>query len=129
MPSGKRLHYQLLAIDERIIGGEDSSWHSFNPDDKRLTYPIFQGEYFEQAQNVLDDLEKIANSINVSISQLVIAWTIQQSFIASTLCGAKRDWQIQETAQSMQINLDTDLLAKMDRISEKFARETAGLSS
>jgi aryl-alcohol dehydrogenase-like predicted oxidoreductase len=35
------------------------------------------------------------------VAQLVVNWTISQLGITSALCGAKRPWQIEETAGAM----------------------------
>jgi aryl-alcohol dehydrogenase-like predicted oxidoreductase len=42
----------------------------------------------------------------MTVAQLVIAWTIRRDGITSALYGAKRDWQICETAQAMSVTLD-----------------------
>ncbi|MEM9413661.1 MAG: aldo/keto reductase [Planctomycetota bacterium] len=104
-----------------LLAGKIRRNYQFDPADKRLTYPIFQGDCFESAQVVLDRLEPIAESLSISISQLVIAWTIGQACITSTLCGAKRDWQIQETARAMSVQLDDDVIQVMDRIAAEYS--------
>ena len=44
--------------------------------------------------------------LGCTVSQLVIAWTIQQPGITVALCGAKRPEQIEETALAMAVQLD-----------------------
>lgn len=94
-----------------LLAGRIRRDFQFHPKDKRLTYDIFQGESFENAQTILDRLDGIGARVNLSVAQLVIAWTINQPFVTSALCGAKRDWQIQETAVAMNVELD-DLILK-----------------
>lgn len=89
-----------------LLAGKIRRGHSFAPNDKRLTYDVFQGEKFESAQRLLDGLNEIAETIGKSVAQIVINWTIHQPGIAATLCGAKRDWQIRETAGAMGWRLD-----------------------
>lgn len=96
-----------------LLAGKIRRGHEFDPSDKRQTYEIFQGEAFEFAQTVLDGLDIIASELELTAAQLVVAWTINQPFITATLCGAKRDWQIKETAKAMEAKLD---LATLDRI-------------
>ena len=99
-----------------LLAGKIRRGHQFDPNDKRLTYEIFQGETFEFAQTVLDQLDEIADANQLTVSQLVIAWTIAQPFITSALCGAKRDWQIEETAAAMNTNLRQDTIEEIDQI-------------
>ena len=103
-----------------LLAGKIRHDFQFDPQDKRLTYEIFQGEQWERGQNVVDELELIAKEIQIEISQLVVAWTIHQPFITSALCGAKRDWQIQETAESMQVALSDDVIERLTMSSNWF---------
>ena len=93
-----------------LLAGKIRRDHEFHPDDKRLTYDVFQGEAFEAAQKLLDGLDQIAAKVEKTVAQVVVNWTIQQPGITSTLCGAKRDWQIRETAGGMGWQLDEELM-------------------
>lgn len=99
-----------------LLAGKIRRDHPFDPNDKRLTYEIFQGETFEFAQTVLDELDEIAAKTGLTVAQLVIAWTINQSYITATLCGAKRDWQIEETAAAMRANLDERVFQRISQL-------------
>ena len=57
-----------------------------------------------------------------TVAQLVINWTINQPGITSTLCGAKRRWQIEELAGAMGWTLSDEQLAIIDAA---LAEETA----
>lgn len=84
-----------------LLAGKIRRGHEFDPADKRLAYEVFQGDHFESAQCLLDELDKIAESHNKTVAQVVVNWTFSQPGITSTLCGAKRAWQIEETAEAM----------------------------
>ncbi|MDB4766655.1 aldo/keto reductase [bacterium] len=99
-----------------LLAGKIRRGHEFDPADKRLTYDVFQGEQFEQAQTLLDGVEKIANEIDKTVAQVVVNWTIHRPGITATLCGAKRDWQILETAGAMGWRLDDSQIEKIDRL-------------
>ena len=88
----------------------------FDPADKRRGYEIFQGENFLQAQDMLDELDAIAHQHQLTISQLVIVWTIAQSCITVALCGAKRAWQISETAKAMECQLSDETLKNIGQL-------------
>lgn len=84
-----------------LLAGKIRRGHTFDRNDKRLTYDVFQGEAFERAQALLDYVDGVAESMNKTVAQVVINWTIHQPGITASLCGAKRDWQILETAGAM----------------------------
>ncbi len=97
-----------------LLAGKIRRGHEFNPADKRLTYDVFKGEAFEQAQQLLDKLDVIAAECGKSVAQVVINWTMQREGITSVLCGAKRDWQIEETAGAMGWQLSDEQLRGLD---------------
>ena len=107
-----------------LLAGKIRRGHEFEPNDKRLTYEIFQGETFEFAQTVLDGLDQIAAETELTVAQLVIAWTINQPYIAATLCGAKRDWQIRETAGAMKAKLSQSAIDRIGNLVRNSPQKT-----
>ena len=97
-----------------LLAGKIRRGHEFDPADKRLTYEVFQGEQFEQAQILLDGLDVIAKEIDKTVAQVVVNWTIHRPGITAALCGAKRDWQILETAGAMGWRLDETQIEKIE---------------
>lgn len=89
------------------------------PNDKRLTYAVYQGEEWEKSQVLLARLREAAAISGHSVSQLVINWTMRQSGITSVLCGAKRPWQIEETAGAMGWRLSDEQVTLIDQALEK----------
>jgi aryl-alcohol dehydrogenase-like predicted oxidoreductase len=97
-----------------LLAGKIRRGHQFDPRDKRLSYPIFQPPQWERAQNLIDELEILARQADVTIAQLVVAWTIAQPGITSVLCGAKRPWQIAETLQAMNLTLTSQTISAIN---------------
>lgn len=97
-----------------LLAGKLSRDHVFEPADGRAKYPMFQGDEWQKNQNFVDDLRQIAAGKEITVAQLVIAWTIAQPGITSALCGAKRDWQIRETAAAMSVELDSQTSALVE---------------
>jgi aryl-alcohol dehydrogenase-like predicted oxidoreductase len=89
-----------------LLAGKLARDHVFQPGDGRAKYPMFQGEQWNRNQDFIDELRMIAADIGATVAQLVVAWTITQPGITAALCGAKRDYQIQETAGAMNIEID-----------------------
>lgn len=102
------------ALMKGLLAGHIGRDHQFDPADRRLTYPIFQGEAWLRAQDLLDKLRHVAGELQCTVAQLVVAWTLAQPGITVALCGAKRPAQIEETAAAMRLSLSADLLADID---------------
>jgi aryl-alcohol dehydrogenase-like predicted oxidoreductase len=82
--------------------------------DSRRTYPQYQGEEWERNQAFVSRLREIADDAGRTVAQVVINWTINQPGIAVALCGAKRPWQIEETAAAMGWSLTSEQSAAID---------------
>ncbi|MDA7511424.1 aldo/keto reductase [Verrucomicrobia bacterium] len=91
----------------------------FRPGDGRAKYPMFQGEEWERNQGFLDALREIAKELNRSVTEIVINWTIHQSNITSALCGAKRPYQIVDSAQAMTFRLSEETLQVIEQALRK----------
>ena len=89
-----------------LLAGRLGRDHVFGEGDGRPKYPMFQGEQWTKNQDFVDDLRVIATDIGKTVAQLVVAWTVAQPGITAALCGAKRDYQIQETAGAMGWEMD-----------------------
>lgn len=98
-----------------LLAGKLRRNHKFDPQDKRLTYEIFQGEAWLRAQDLIDHLEQMAIAKSCTISQLVVAWTLQQPGVDIVLLGAKTPDQIAESAGADRVQLDQAELAALDR--------------
>ncbi len=102
-----------------LLAGHLNRDHQFDPRDRRLSYEIFRGELWKRNQDFLDHLRAIAQRNDCTVSQLVVAWTLQQPVITVALCGAKRPEQIVETAAAMHLKLAPEIFQEIDqRISE-----------
>ena len=56
-----------------------------------------------------------AEHVIKTVAQVVVNWTLQQPGITAALCGAKRAYQIEETAGAMNFELTTDQLQHIER--------------
>lgn len=92
--------------------------HVWDPKDGRQKYPVFQGDQWDRTHDFVDRLRTIADSLRITVAQLVIAWTIQRPGITAALCGAKRPEQIRETAAAMHVSLSGEHLAKIQEAIE-----------
>lgn len=98
-----------------LLAGKMRRDHQLAPNDRRRSYDVYQGEAWQRAQDLLDQLRKMAHDIGCTVAQLVVAWTIHQPGITSALCGAKRAAQIVETAQAMSLKLSQSDFSLIDQ--------------
>lgn len=106
--------YETLALG--LLTGKMTAVTTFDESDWRRQSPLFQGENFSKNLAIVERLRLIADRVGVSVSQLVLAWTIHRPGITGVLCGAKRPEQIAETAQAAQIPLVEADLAEINRV-------------
>jgi len=81
-----------------LLTGRLSRGHAFLERDPRRNFPMYQGDEWRKNHDFLDRLREAAAVTGHTVAQLVVNWTIHQPGITSALCGAKRSWQIDETA-------------------------------
>ena len=97
-----------------LLAGKMSRDHKLAERDSRRKYPMYQGDEWQRNQDFLDALRQIADQTGHTVAQLVINWTIHRPGITAALCGAKRPWQIEETAGAMGWRFTADELALID---------------
>ena len=99
-----------------LLSGHLLRDHQFDPTDRRLSYPIFQGAAWQKAQDVLDQLRTVSLDLGCTVAQLVVAWSLKQPGVAVALSGAKRPDQILESAKAKDILLSDDVSAMISRL-------------
>ena len=91
--------------------------------DSRRKYPMYQGDEWQRNQDFVERLREVAALAVVrgspdpappTVAQLVVNWTISQPGVTAALCGAKRPWQIEETAGAMGWTLSAEQTALID---------------
>ena len=98
-----------------MLAGRLSRDHVFEPPDGRAKYPMFQGAEYQRNLDFVDLLRRIASDVELTVSQLVIAWTLAQPGISVALCGGRRPEQIRESAVAMGADLGEEVLDRVDQ--------------
>ncbi len=102
-----------------LLAGKLARNHVFGEGDGRPKYPMFQGEEWNKNQDFIDELRSIAADLNKTVAQLVVNWTVHQPGITAALCGAKRPYQIEETAGAMDWEFDEPTLRRINQALER----------
>ena len=77
-----------------------------------------EDEVLERVQQ----LGPIAQDLGLSIAQLSLAWVLQNSNVSAALIGATRPEQIKENVKAVGVDLDADVMHRIDEILEPVAQ-------
>jgi aryl-alcohol dehydrogenase-like predicted oxidoreductase len=84
-----------------LLTGSLKRDHVFAANDPRPKWPMYQNDEWRKNQDFVDRLREAAALTGHTVAQLVVNWTMHQPGVTVVLCGAKRPWQIEETAGAM----------------------------
>ncbi len=96
------------ALMKGLLAGRLTSHDQLAADDSRRNYPMYQGQEWEKTQAFVAQLREVAEACDRTVAQVVVNWTIHQPGITVALCGARRPWQIKETAAAMHWQLTSE---------------------
>jgi aryl-alcohol dehydrogenase-like predicted oxidoreductase len=65
-------------------------------------------------------LKPIADEVGLSMAQLAVAWVLQNDNVASAIIGATRPEQVAENVKAAGVQLDADVLKKIDDVLDGF---------
>ena len=111
------LSYSSLA--QGILSGKIGPDRQFSGDDQRINDPRFSLANRIKIKSLLDKIAPLAEDYQLSIAQLVIAWTVAQSPLMFALCGARNLQQAEENAAAGDVQLSSgdvqQITAAVDR--------------
>jgi aryl-alcohol dehydrogenase-like predicted oxidoreductase len=70
----------------------------------------------EEKISKVQQLDKIASEIGITVGQLALAWILRQRNVASALVGASRPEQVKENIQASGIELPDEVLTQIEAI-------------
>lgn len=82
--------------------------------DKSGGAEFINGWLREEVLEAVDKLEPIARDMNLTMSQLAIAWVLSNPNVSAAIVGASRPEQITENAKAAGITLPEDILSAID---------------
>ncbi len=105
------LAYSPLA--NGLLTGKIGPERVFPPTDLRHGNPRFSVENRARIAERLDRIRPIADRYGITLTQLVIAWTLEQHGITHALVGARNEAQVRENAGAGDIVLTTDEIVQI----------------
>ncbi len=103
-----------------LLTGKIRPGHKFNEGDSRPDTPYYKEPNLSNILVLLDRIRPIADGHKVTLSQIVLNWTIQQPGITCALAGARNPQQTLENIGATDFNLTQDEISVID----KFIAET-----
>jgi aryl-alcohol dehydrogenase-like predicted oxidoreductase len=116
-----------LMVWSPLAGGLLSGKYSRNknPEDSRRVIFDFPPINKEKAFDIIDVMEPIAQSKNVSVAQVALAWLLHQQAVTTVIIRAKNTDQLEDNLKAIDIVLNEEELKQLDDIS-KLAPEYPG---
>jgi aryl-alcohol dehydrogenase-like predicted oxidoreductase len=111
------LAYTPLA--EGLLTGKVGTAREFPVGDLRHDRPQFAPEMRFRVQQMLEEMRPVAESYNITLSQLAIAWTVCQAGISHALVGARNVAQACENAKAGSLVLRAADLEMLEAILTK----------
>ena len=77
----------------------------------------FIGSYLKDSLlSRVQELRPIADEAGLSLSQLAVAWTLQNANVSAAIVGASRPEQVRENVKAAGVRLDPALMARIDDV-------------
>jgi aryl-alcohol dehydrogenase-like predicted oxidoreductase len=98
-------------LERGLLSGKMKPGYQFASGDHRKDVSFFKDENLRRTDEFLNRIKPIADQKNITLSQLVILWTLEQPGITITLVGARNKEQAAENAQALETTLTNDEIA------------------
>lgn len=118
LPTARELGIGITAygvLSRGLISGHFSRGRTLAPNDFRGRSPRFQGENLDRNLDLVDALRKIAEQKGVSVAQIAIAWVLSRGEDIVPLVGARRRDRLTEALGALDVALDAEDLAAIER--------------
>jgi aryl-alcohol dehydrogenase (NADP+) len=87
---------------------------------------IYQDRYWhENVFDTVDDLVKVASDAGMPMPTLAVAWVLRQPAVTAPIVGASRPDQLDATVNAVDVTLDDDIIARLDKLTAEYRRGDA----
>jgi aryl-alcohol dehydrogenase-like predicted oxidoreductase len=111
-------------LQRGLLTGKISKDYKFNTGDSRPATIFYKEPNLSRIILLTDSLKEIAKDQKVTLSQLVLNWTIQQPGISCTLAGARNAAQVLENVKATWFHLTNDEVKSINDLLADFKIET-----
>jgi aryl-alcohol dehydrogenase-like predicted oxidoreductase len=103
-------------LQRGLLTGKMKPGYTFNDGDSRPSTPYYKEPNFSNILGLLDKIKPIADDRKVTLSQLVLNWTIHQPGITCALSGARNPSQVLDNIGATSFNLTKEEITKIDNL-------------
>ncbi len=122
VPYCQKQQISILAyspLQRGILTGKIKPGHTFAPTDHRSQQYYFQPGNHEKVMNFLAEIKPVADERGITLSQLVINWTLHRPGITHALVGARTPQQVEENAGAAGFPLSLNETERIDAALQK----------
>lgn len=106
-------------LQRGLLTGKINPETTFAAGDSRPSLPHFQKDNVIKTNKFLDSIRPLALDKGVSLSQLVIRWTLQRPGITVALVGARNEEQVKQNAAAAHFDLSPEEMESINKSLEK----------
>lgn len=92
-------------LERGLLTGKMTPGYKFAEGDHRATHPFFTDESIRRTNAFLEKIHPLAHEKEISLSQLVLKWTIERPGITIALAGARNPEQAVSNAHAADVKL------------------------
>lgn len=112
------LAYSPLA--RGLLTGKFKGPAKFHEWDIRRRDPAFSGDRLSKNLAFIQEVQRIANSIGLSLPEVALAWVIAQPGMSAAIFGARSAIQVGVNVKAADVSLGKDVLAEIEAIRRKY---------
>jgi len=111
-------------LQRGLLTGKIKHGHVFNEGDTRPGTIYYREPNFSRIMKLIENLSEIAAGLNVTLSQLVLNWTLRQPGITCALAGARNADQVLENVRAADFKLNNEEIARINKYLTDLKLET-----
>jgi aryl-alcohol dehydrogenase-like predicted oxidoreductase len=111
-------------LQRGLLTGKIKHGHKFNDGDSRPSTVHYKEPNLSRILELTDKLKVIADERNVTLSQLVLNWTIYQPGITCALAGARNQAQVLENIKAVDFRLTKEESGRINTLLSNLKLET-----
>lgn len=121
LPFCKKHQISMFAycpLAQGLLTGKILPGHTFSQKDLRRMMKCFSDEKLREVQRLNEQLIEISESYQISLTQLILAWTLQQRGLSHVLCGVRHEKYLSEDVQAAALDISETDLGKITSFAE-----------
>jgi len=111
-------------LQRGLLTGKIKQGHKFNDGDTRPTTIYYIEPNLSRILQLTDNLKEIADELKITLSQLVLNWTIQQPGITCALVGARNAAQVLDNVKAVDFRLTNEEISRINELLSNLKLET-----